>query len=631
MSSRHSLWNPRQLSSASLICAAILAVTVGALSVPVGLAAPIGDKSTGDSPDQAGRPSTCACVVNRDVGPASIRECETGQVTVTLQPTCPGKRIHIVYIIDEVYKVGYSEPRDRFTALRTSVDRLELRKNPHISVGVVWMQSGSANMRLDFTNETTQIISRLDPPVISRFDARPQCFECGFREANRMLDRVAKEYPDEEIDEIVLLAPLGVYTSEAAPGVTRGASQSKARPATVISTCFAWTHCDVVLRRAASEPRLYLAFGEGSRLAALLEDVVRESKLTFLREATLFEKLPPELEVVPGSFNHDPTEVDAATGVMRWELAEPYDDAFTLTYQVRPLSLGTFPVGIDGESRVVLTDSVYREVIAPIPAGSIIVSEPCLDPPTATPPLPTSTPTNTPTDVPAPTDTPPPTATAVPSPIYLPIAVRERCRPDAINADVVLVLDASSSMLEATRSGRTKLEAAKEAVGAFIDGLDLEVDERGKADQAAIVYFNGTAELIVPLGRDRAAMENGLAGIETAMTTRLDLGIERGAVALAGPARDMRNTAVMIVLTDGRANPIPVEVAAERAEAIKAAGVRIYTVGLGDEVEVEALRAMASESGMYRGAPDGDDLSAIYEDVTEEIACGDDPFWPSAR
>lgn len=632
MLSQHESLSPRRMISAGLIFAAILSATIGALAAPIGMAAPVVGAPSGDAPDQAGRSSTCRCDVSRAVSPDSIRECETGQVTVTLQPSCPGKRIHIVYIIDEVYKVGYSEPRDRFSALRTSVDRLELRKNPHINVGVVWMQGGSANKRLDFTNDTTQIISRLDPPVISRYEASPQCFDCGFREANRMLDREAKDYPGEEIDEIVLLAPLGVYTAGAASGVTRGASQSKARPATVISTCFAWTHCDLVLRRAASQPRLYLAYGEGNRLAALLGDVVRESKMTFLRKATLFEKLPPELEVVPDSFNHDPTDVDPATGVMRWELADPYDDAFTLTYRVRPLSLGTFPVGVDGESRVELTDSVYREVVESIPAGSITVSEPCLDPPTPTSTTtPTSTSTNTPTDVPAPTDTPPPTATAVPSPIYLPIAVSERCRPDAIKADVVLVLDASTSMLETTRSGRTKLEAAKEAVRAFLDGLDLEVDARGKADQAAIVVFNGTAELIVPLGRDRTSLEVGLAGIEVALTTRLDLGIERGAEALAGPERDVRNTAVMIVLTDGRANPIPVEVAAERAEAAKAGGVRIYTVGLGDEVEVDALRAIASESRMYRGAPDGDDLSAIYGEVTEEIACGDDPFWPSAR
>ena len=44
----------------------------------------------------------------------------------------------------------------------------------------------------------------------------------------------------------------------------------------------------------------------------------------------------------------------------------------------------------------------------------------------------------------------------------------------------------------------------------------------------------------------------------------------------------------MIVLTDGRANPVPVEVAAEKAEAIKADGVHLYTVGLGDEVETES-------------------------------------------
>lgn len=628
MSTNFGRTRPWRAVAAGSICAGLLAATVGALAAPAGMAA-----TRSDGPDQAGRESPCVCAVDREVGPASIRECETAAVTVTLQPTCPGTRIHIVYIVDEVYKIGYSEPRDRFTALRTSVDRLDLRKNPHISVGVVWMQAGTANMRLDFTNEATEIISQLDPPVISRFDAREQCFDCGFREANRMLDREEDRYPDEEVDEIVLLAPLGVYTAGAAPGVTRGASQSKARPAAVISTCFAWTHCDLVLRRAASEPRLYLAYGEGNRLAALLEDVVRESKLTFLREASLFEGLPPELEVVPGSFNVEPTEVDDSTGLMRWALPDPYDDAFTLTYRVRPLALGTFQVGVDG-SRVELVDSVYREHTSPIPPKPLEIAEPCLDPPTPTPTeTPVDTPTPMPTDTPAPTDTPVPTATAtaVPGPIFLPIALDERCRPDAVRTDVVLVVDASTSMLEPTRSGRTKLEAATEAVAAFVGELELEPDARGKADQAAIVVFNESATVLAPLGRDRAALDAALGSIEVAMTTRLDLGIRAGGEALAGSARDERNSAAMIVLTDGRANPVPVEEAARVAEAVKAAGVRLYTVGLGDEVEADALRAMASAPSLYRAAPDGDDLSAVYADVTEEIACGADPFWSGGR
>jgi hypothetical protein len=72
-------------------------------------------------------------------------------------------------------------------------------------------------------------------------------------------------------------------------------------------------------------------------------------------------------------------------------------------------------------------------------------------------PTPTVTPSPTPTLTPSPT----PTATPVPLPVFLPVGLRDRCDPKPI--DVVLILDASTSMLHETRGGRPKMEAAREA------------------------------------------------------------------------------------------------------------------------------------------------------------------------
>ncbi len=56
----------------------------------------------------------------------------------------------------------------------------------------------------------------------------------------------------------------------------------------------------------------------------------------------------------------------------------------------------------------------------------------------------------------------PPTLTPS-APAYLPLILRERCVPDQRRVDVVLVIDASSSMTEPTAPGRPKLDAAPEA------------------------------------------------------------------------------------------------------------------------------------------------------------------------
>ena len=50
----------------------------------------------------------------------TIRLCEQSAVTVDVRPMCPGLAINIVFIVDEVYKIGYSNPADRTEALRTA-------------------------------------------------------------------------------------------------------------------------------------------------------------------------------------------------------------------------------------------------------------------------------------------------------------------------------------------------------------------------------------------------------------------------------------------------------------------------------------------------------------------------------
>ncbi len=589
-----------------------------------------------------GSESPCTCTADRVVGPNVLQQCETTAVTVSVRPGCPGTPVHIVIVIDEVYKPSYSEPKDRTSALRNAVNQLDLRENPHVKVGVVWMQRGSAVRKEALTNEEQRIVSVLDIPVVSRFGAQVQCFDCGFKEAVRILDDGARGLPrNADIHEIVILAPLGIYTAEAVPGVLRGAQRAKSRGATVISTCYAWTHCDPVLRQAASEPRLYLGFGEGARLAAILSDVVRQTASTFLRAVSLVDVLPPGLDLVPGSASPAPDDVGPDGRTPRWILAGPFDHPYTITYRVQPNGLGA---NVLGGGRVALTDSLHRDFGVVVPTGWITVVAPCAVPPTPTPepPTPTDTATPTPTDTPPPTPTPsplPPTPTSVPptpaptatpkpAPIYLPLVVREQCRPDKVRADIVLVLDASSSMLEPTRSGRPKLAAAAEAARLFVDRLDFAPDAAGKADQAALVVFNRAATTLVPLGRDHAALAGALASIDVDLTTRLDLGVAAGTDALFGTARDSRNQAVMIVLTDGRANPVPVEAAIAAADAAKARGAQLYTVGLGNDVDDAALRSMASRAGMYRIAPDGEDLSAVYRDFTADIACRADPFWP---
>ena len=263
----------------------------------------------------------------------------------------------------------------------------------------------------------------------------------------------------------------------------------------------------------------------------------------------------------------------------------------------------------------------------PTPTPSPTTPPPSLTPsPTASAPA-----TETPSATAPPTRTPTPTSTqtvaasptaAPPAPIFLPILLRESCTPDQQRADVVLVVDASTSMLETTAAGRSKLAAAIAAAGTFLDQLRLDA-----GDQAAIVSFNADADLRTELTADRPTLDTALASITPASQTCLVCGVDVAATELASDRRRADNTPVLILLTDGLSNPRPASEAVQRAAEAKAAGVVIHTIGLGDTLDFGALEAMASEPDDFHRAPDAEDLAAIYAQIAVEIPCPPSRYW----
>jgi len=245
----------------------------------------------------------------------------------------------------------------------------------------------------------------------------------------------------------------------------------------------------------------------------------------------------------------------------------------------------------------------------------------CGPTPTPTPTL-EDTPTATPSRTPTPTATPTATSAPTPGPIYLPIGINDKCDPKIQPVDVVLVIDASTSMLFRTRAGRVKIDAAKEAAGRFLGKMTFP------RDQAALVMFNASATILSDLTSDLHALSTALDGIRNREFTRIHLGIQAAHDVLKGAQRVADHTPVIVLLTDGRSNPDPVSLPLEAARLVKADGIVMYTVGLGDDLDFEALRLMASRPENFRWAPDGEDLGPIYEAIARTIPCPRSAFWP---
>lgn len=192
--------------------------------------------------------------------------------------------------------------------------------------------------------------------------------------------------------------------------------------------------------------------------------------------------------------------------------------------------------------------------------------------------------------------------------------------------DIVLALDASGSMKAEDFQPRNRLEVAKEAAVRFVEGRPN--------DRIGLVTFAGQAVTQAPLTLDQEALVQSIRRVEigglaegTAIGTALATAVHR---LRASDARSR----VVILLTDGVNNAGEVD-PRTAAEAARALGARVYTIGVGTtgeapylledprfgrryvrvvvRIDEEILREIASRTGgRYFRATDPGALSEVY-------------------
>lgn len=199
--------------------------------------------------------------------------------------------------------------------------------------------------------------------------------------------------------------------------------------------------------------------------------------------------------------------------------------------------------------------------------------------------------------------------------------------------DIVLGLDVSGSMqaLDFSVDGHrvNRIAVVKSVVSRFIDARP--------DDRIALIAFAGSPYLVSPLTLDHDWLLQNLQRINVGIG---DDGTAIGS-AIAAAVNHLRSTPakskVVILLTDGVNNSGKISPLAA-AEAARALGVKVYTIGVGvrgkapipvrDEagrihvilanvdVDEKTLQAMASETGgLFYRATDTDSLRKIYEQI----------------
>ncbi len=200
--------------------------------------------------------------------------------------------------------------------------------------------------------------------------------------------------------------------------------------------------------------------------------------------------------------------------------------------------------------------------------------------------------------------------------------------------DIVLGLDVSGSMqaLDFKIDGErvNRIQVVKSVVSKFID--------QRPSDRIGIIAFAAAPYLVSPITLDHDWLQQNLERITTAVGT--DDGTAIGSAIAASVNRLRTTTAkskVVILLTDGMNNTGKISPIAA-AEAAKAMGVKIYTIGVGvrgmapipvrdeagnmhlvmDKVDVDekTLQTVAAATGgtFYR-ATDTDSLEKIYDQI----------------
>lgn len=176
------------------------------------------------------------------------------------------------------------------------------------------------------------------------------------------------------------------------------------------------------------------------------------------------------------------------------------------------------------------------------------------------------------------------------------------CLPARHPADVALVVDVSGSM-----AGQP-IADAKTAAKGFVDRLEPAVD------QVALVSFSDSATVNQVLAAYAGTVRFAIDALSAGGNTNIADALARARAELDGPRHRAANARVIVLLSDGQPN-VGGDPRAEAAAA-KAAGIRIFTIGLGDGVDPALLRDLATSPSDYFYAPTSDQLAAIYEQIS---------------
>lgn len=327
------------------------------------------------------------------------------------------------------------------------------------------------------------------------------------------------------------------------------------------------------MRAIATEPGYYFEAPTEYDLTRVYEAIARRVAVTaLLRTLEVRDVLPPDMALVAGSVT-PAAAWDAAARTLTWQMTDVGPAGLTLRYRVRPQRAGAHPTNEVAEAEG--TDGVGAPVQLVFPVPEVIVRAPTRHV------------------------------------AFLPVAYKQQCPETRV--DVVLALDTSSSMREPLPGGGTNLASAVYAAKVFLGLLGLPRDRVG------IVAFNAEAARVSPLSGDALALVRALDALPVGNGTRIDLGLREATRVLEDRAEG--HLPAIVLLTDGNQSGAGLELVFAAADEARAAGIDVFTIGLGPNVDRATLERVAGDPARFHFAPTEAELEAIYRAIAREIPC----------
>ena len=573
--------------------------------------------------------SPCHGRATRRVAPPSVLLGEAVTVSVRIDLECPGEPLplDVALVIDRSPSMKGEAIADARAAATAFVERIDLDRH---RIGVASFH-GSATIDARLSGDARHIrsaIGAIEVPQRGGTDIAD-----GLRAGGRVL---TDQRSRAEAGRVLILLSDGQNNYGPLP-VLQSAAILEEAGVHIVTLALGGAADTALLAAIASSPQDALVAPFSRDLGGAFERIADRLASVAARDLVLDDDLPEDVAFVPRSAQ----PAAAFDGDrLRWTVPLAPSGPLTFTWRVRPTRAGVRPITHGGA--LTFEDTAGRSGQLGLPLGSVLVRDPAApltatpspsptrlaQPPTLPPPRGSSTPTPAATTSATPmagaaTATPGPAVSRTPvgtpanaatatarttataaagatataetrraNAVYLPVAGASVCRAKSRRLDLMLVIDASTTMRLPADDGRPRIDAAMAAARGLAERLlGTKQDVRLGA-----VTFDEQARLWLPPTDDRDGVLARLREpVPTSRGSRMDRGLQLAARTLldldhahAGPA-----TPVVVILSDGQVVGAPDADVIAAAAQWREGGVEIWSVALGRDARTELLARIA--------------------------------------